>query len=658
MTRLFRLSWLVVAIALLSTPALADQYLIYTQGGIPLPGEPARTTELWTWCDQGQPCVEEFSACGGPEGERTMRADGNAWSGLGIFLNVQSNAIPGSPPVDLSQYMDGDLKFWIKAPTSAIGAFNIKVEMQCAPAGSIITNTVSISDHGWDGTSNFQELTIPLSAFSTDPACFQNVVSPFMSTIENLPFFNSFFVDYVRWETPVSNPGRSIVTTQGRQLFVDGEPFVINGVAYSPLGVGENWQGAWADRPDRYNIDFPLMAAAGVNTVRLYAPILSKAMLDAAWAEGLYVIPQYNIDAPAITCPVGQANTTDRFIEMVNTWKDHPAVLFWLIGNEVNANLGAADLCGDWYPLLDAMAAAAKAAEGANPHPVATAVAEVDDICIPGCSDDTALPNVDLWGMQVYRGCDATTAYNDYAAKADCNRPVVVTETGADAYDSDPGVVDEFGQSVCLGQILNSGNNKLALLGASGVSSGQVIFAWADEWWKADEICGTGWEIHDTCTSFDNFAYPDPGINEEWWGIVGLNDGDPDDRTIRNAYTTVSGTFWELGPAQDLAATSYTDGTGAVGVSFTPGDNATDHTLYYGPLGAVSTYGYSGSVSGLGASGTGSALIPPGSHFFMVVSEVFGAEGCYGSDSDCNERPASPGAVKPQSANRYCSACP
>ena len=38
--------------------------------------------------------------------------------------------------------------------------------------------------------------------------------------------------------------------------------------------------------------------------------------------------------------------------------------------------------------------------------------------------------------------------------------------------------------------------------------------------------------------------------------------------------------------------------------------------------------------------------------------QVHGAEGCYGSDSSCSERPASPGAVNPQSANRYCSACP
>ena len=99
-------------------------------------------------------------------------------------------------------------------------------------------------------------------------------------------------------------------------------------------------------------------------------------------------------------------------------------------------------------------------------------------------------------------------------------------------------------------------------------------------------------------------------------------------------------------------------GSGAVGIAYMPAENATDHTLYYGPLSAVSTYGYSGSVAGLGTSGTGSATLPAGSHFFMVVGQVHGAEGCYGSSSSCDERPASPGAVNPQSANRYCSACP
>ena len=46
---------------------------------------------------------------------------------------------------------------------------------------------------------------------------------------------------------------------------------------------------------DRYLVDFPLIAASGANTVRIYSPILTTAMLDAAWANGLYVIPTFGV---------------------------------------------------------------------------------------------------------------------------------------------------------------------------------------------------------------------------------------------------------------------------------------------------------------------------------------------------------------------------
>ena len=75
---------------------------------------------------------------------------------------------------------------------------------------------------------------------------------------------------------------------QGRQLLVNGKPFVVNGIAYSPLSIGEDYRGTLRDRPDRYLVDFPLIAASGANVVRIYSSFMTTAMLDAAWANGLY----------------------------------------------------------------------------------------------------------------------------------------------------------------------------------------------------------------------------------------------------------------------------------------------------------------------------------------------------------------------------------
>jgi hypothetical protein len=443
---------------------------------------------------------------------------------------------------------------------------------------------------------------------------------------------------------------------------VDGEPFVVNAVGYSPIGVGDNWQSAWRDRPDRYLVDFPLIAASGANTVRLYAPILTTAMLDAAWAEGLHVIPTYGVDSVQLTCPEGKAFMQDRFVDYVEQWKDHPAILSWMIGNEVNRNLvPEADLCVDWYPQLDAMALAGHTAEGTAFHPIGTATADTNqlaDVCIPTCSDDLALPNVDLWGAQIYRGCSFGTAFTDYDNKANCDRPLLITEFGADAYDGTAGVPgeDQIMQADCLETLLVEADQALAVRTAGGVSSGQVLFSWSDEWWKSECDPGNAWTTHDTCTSFTNTGYPDSTIQEEWWGLTTLDPALPDDRGLRPSHDRVADAYL-LGTACDQAVVAYDSGTGNTDISFSPAAGSTDHTLYYGPLNAVSTYGYTGSVSGLGATGSSSVALPTGDLFWVVAARDNGAEGCYGTDSTGSERPASPGSSLPPAANRNCGGC-
>jgi hypothetical protein len=567
----------------------------------------------------------------------------NAWGGWGVFPQQELN---------LTAYEDGEVRFFVKAPDAGIGPFNVKVEIQCNPDPDTfpggVTHTLSIANHGWDGTANWQELAIPVCDFfpggQCDPQCLATIKSPFMSTIEGLPFVSALWIDYVRWQTPHAIDGEaSSVEVQGRQLLVGGEPFAVKGVAYAPLSIGENWAGAWRDRPDRYLIDLPLIAASGANTVRLYAPLMSKGLLDAAWAEGLYVVPTYGVDAVQLGCPAGKDFMRDRFVEMVQEWKDHPAILFWLVGNETNANLAGADLCLDWYPQLDSMAQAAHAAEGPSFHPVATANADtvgLTDICQAGCSDDTSLPNVDLWAVQAYRGCSFGTLFTDYQ-KPDCGRPLVVTEFGVDAWDGEMGGEGQTMQANCLESLLADGNDALAVRTPGGVSSGQVIFEWLDEWWKAECDPGTEWFTHDTCASSTNDAYPDSNINEEWWGIVAQDAGDPNLRTPRTSHGRVS-EAWLLGAVCNQEVVDHDPVTGNTAISFDPAVGSTDHVLYYGPLSAVSSYGYSGSINGLGLTGSSSVTLPAGSLFWVVAARDGLAEGCYGKDSGGVARPCFP----------------
>ena len=650
MTRTNLLSWLVLALAIsVVPPASADDYYVYSQAGIP------PESNLWTWCDT-TPCdFASIVACETPEGGASLRAQAIAYVGWGVFP---------STPVDLTAYENGEVRFFVKGPTDFAGDpiypadGNVKLELQCQSVPGATLVPLSLSNVGWNPAeaASWQEITIPVCDFFEggvcDTTCLGSVSGVFVATMENLQRFGSLSIDYVRWHLPTTHTGGSSVQVQGRKLLVDGEPFAVNGMAYAPVAQGENWQAAWYDRPDRYLVDFPLIAASGANTVRLYAPIVSKAMLDAAWAEGLYVIPTFGIDDAQLSCAVGRDFMVDRFVETVQEWKDHPAILFWLAGNEVNGRLTEAERCDTWYPQLDALAEASHAAEGSSFHPVGTANSissgDLPDVCQAGCSDDTTLPNVDLWAIQPYRGCTLAGVFTEYAAKPDCARPLLLTEFGVDAWDSEAagqGTEDEIMQADCLESMLIDAGQALALRTPGGVSSGQVIFEWADEWWKAECDPGTDWSVQDTCVTYFNALYApdaDTGMNEEWWGMVRLDDADPDARGLRAAYDRV-GDAW-LGSVCNVLVDAHDPATGSTTLSFDPAaGNATDHALYYGPLGDVSSYAYSGSVSGLGLTGSSSVTLPSGSLFWVVAAENGNLqEGCYGTDSAGAERPCFP----------------
>ena len=649
MTRRFSLSVIALALFLPGiAPALADSFLVFTEGGLP------KGAALWTWCDAGQPCdVSEPQECASPEGSHNLRARTNLWAGFGVFLNIDAANQP--QPENLSAYASGNVRFFVKTPK------DLKVEMQCKVSGATQTKTRFLSQHGWNGQNSWQEIVIPVASFTTDPVCLAAVTAPFLSTIENLPFFNSFQIDYVRWHRANTHSGATSVLTQGRKLLVNGKPFVVNGMAYSPISIGEDYRGTLRDRPDRYLVDFPLIAASGANTVRIYSSFMTTAMLDAARANGLYVIPTFPVDTAQLGCATGKTYMLDRMREMVNEWKNHPAILFWLVGNEVNRSLTSTELCSNWYPQLNAIALASHQAEGASFHPVGTANGDttgLGDICQFNCSDDTRLPNLDLWGVQVYRGCSFGTTFLNYQ-KPDCAKPLIITEFGVDAWDSllgPSGAENRTMQANCLGQLLDDADQALAVRAPGGVSSGQVIFSWADEWWKAT-CAGSQWTTHETCTSWTQAGYTDPAINEEWWGIAALDAANPNARVLRNASTTVSGS-WNLGAVCNMRVVSYNRTTRATTLSYEPAAGSTDHTLYYGPLSSVKTYGYTGSVSGLGATGSASATLPTGSLFWVLVGRNNAAEGCYGKNSAGAERPRYTGSGVPQAANRTCQCTP
>jgi subtilisin family serine protease len=113
-----------------------------------------------------------------------------------------------------------------------------------------------------------------------------------------------------------------------------------------------------------------------------------------------------------------------------------------------------------------------------------------------------------------------------------------------------------------------------------------------------------------------------------------------------NAFNVLQpGSLVTPGESVELSVTSYSPGTGSLSLTYAPACASTSHDIYYGPLAEVSTYGWSGATCGIGNSGEYAAFNPgPGSFFFVVVGNAYGAEGSYGTRSASGQRPAAVGS--------------
>jgi hypothetical protein len=328
----------------------------------------------------------------------------------------------------------------------------------------------------------------------------------------------------------------------GRQMLVDGKPFTVKGVnyGYTPVGSGYSTYD-WTIHPEFYKADFALIRAMGANTIRLHSMPTDSKLLDAAYEYGLYVI---------ITCTVAwnkdfnvQANRDQVLSDLtvtVNKWKDHPALLIWLIGNEINFH--TTSLTG-WYNLLNECALKVRELEGINHHPVTSAEANINDLgSVVNRSDDAHMPDLDIWAAQVYMG--NTTGFDamfgTYASRS--SKPLILTEFGCDAYNTISNAEDEISQAETLKGQLNIIQTHLSAVKATEECIGSCIFQWADDWSKNQ--WGAVNSTHDITGTWNNEAYYDyenstkNNMNEEWWGLCSISAG-TDAKTLRQAYYEV-----------------------------------------------------------------------------------------------------------------------
>ncbi len=331
------------------------------------------------------------------------------------------------------------------------------------------------------------------------------------------------------------------IECRGRKIYLNSEIFVVRGVCYSPIPVGKNPSNyRWWDEKN-FLLDIPKIKQLGANVIRTYsAPQSYNAnfaeFLDECYKNGIYVIVGYWVNyGQNFADPDVRSRHKQNFLNMVNLWKNYPAVIIWCFGNEVYPGGGSS--WKDWYSLIKEVSQEVKNIDSAH---LLMNVVTTDHFYstvgeISYGSDDENLSLLDLWGINAYLGYDFKNLFFDYKNKT--SKPLIITEFGCDSWNKIYNKEDEFMQANYIVSQWRDIQRNLIL--NNGVASGGCIFEWTDEWWKS--FSNSSDYKQDTSTDWTNFNYEDPNMNEEWFGIMKISSN-----SYTSYITTAKRSYYEI----------------------------------------------------------------------------------------------------------------
>ena len=313
-----------------------------------------------------------------------------------------------------------------------------------------------------------------------------------------LSLFSVLLFSFTLYLVPTTN---NVVEVSGRQLIVDNTPYFMKGVCYHPVLRGETERNF-----STIDQDLELISEAGINTIRVYAPIDDIEVLDKIDAAGLKLIVSFGYNQKGVYDIL-----SGTFLDYIMKYKDHNSILIWELGNEYNYH--PEWFGGDIQNWYNALSQATDQIHDIDPnHPVATAHGDMPDKQALASN-----PNIDIWGLNVYRWDQPQSVFKEWQTVSD--KPVYLSEAGADSYMkiSKAGFKqgeNQRAQAVANAKIID------AVLDRSDVASGIFIFSFTDGLWKAgnpNEQDIGGWAPNSSGVPYD------VAPNEEYWGIVDIN---------------------------------------------------------------------------------------------------------------------------------------
>jgi GT2 family glycosyltransferase len=124
------------------------------------------------------------------------------------------------------------------------------------------------------------------------------------------------------------------IRVEGKFFFAGEEKFFIKGVTYGPFAVADH--GAQFPAEETVRRDFELMARMGANTVRVFT-VPPLWLLDLARSAGLRVLVgvPWSQHVTSLDSASIQQEILRTIVETVRGLERHPAILAFLVGNEI-----------------------------------------------------------------------------------------------------------------------------------------------------------------------------------------------------------------------------------------------------------------------------------------------------------------------------------
>lgn len=347
----------------------------------------------------------------------------------------------------------------------------------------------------------------------------------------------------------ISQPAQVAVhqDNTGLKLQVNGKDFMVNGMNWDYFPIGTNFNYSLWKQPDdiimaALDAEMPLLRNMGVNTIRQYTGVPARWIRYIYEKYGIYTMLNHSFGRYGLTLDGTWVPNTEyadprvrkllmaEVTEMVESYKNTPGLLLYLLGNENNYGLfweGAetenipikdrksTTRATAMYKLFNEATVAMKKIDTTHPVAICNGDLLFLEIIKEECKD------IDIFGTNMYRGISFGDAFS--RVRDELNKPILFTEFGADAYNAIDNAEDQQSQAYYMVGNWKEIYGNAAGLGKVGNSLGGFTFQFSDGWWKYGQTKNL--DVHDTNASWANGGYQNDfvegenNMNEEWFGI-------------------------------------------------------------------------------------------------------------------------------------------